>query len=197
MTFRRILHSAICGTPGGVALLATVMAGGALRPDAPFSFSELERTPKITPRQFGSLFADFRYEYSPYVQPVDEFLSNRRGDCDDYALLADHVLSHKGYHTRFVQVSLAGSDIAHAICYILENRAYLDYNNRRYEMNLERAPPTLRGIAQKVADAFEKNWTTATEYTFSYEDYRKHSRYTVVKTDPPDQDPDRRVATAP
>lgn len=173
-----------------LGLGATTQA--ALKSTDHFTLRELENAPKITPRQFGNLFEFFRYDYSPYVQPVDEFLYNQTGDCDDYALLADYVLSRKGYRTRFIQVSLAGSDISHAICYVRENKAYLDYNNRKYTMNLESAGPTLREIAEKVADSFEKNWTSATEYTFSYESYRKTSRYTVVKTDSPDQDPDHR-----
>jgi hypothetical protein len=179
----------------GLISAALLMAGAAsatLKPTDRFSLHDLERESPITPRQFGNLFGNFRYQYSPYVQPVEIFLSDRIGDCDDYALLADHILSRQGYRTRFVQVSMAGSDIAHAICYVAENKAYLDYNNRRYEMNLERSGATLREIAGKVADSFEKNWTSATEYTFSYETYRKTSRYTVVKTDPPDRDPDLR-----
>ena len=145
----------------------------------------------MTPGHFGNLFGDFRYEFCPYVLPVDDFLRDRIGDCDDYALLADHILSRQGYRTRFVQVSLAGSDRVHAVCYVTESKAYLDYNNRRYEMNLERSGATLRAIAGKVADSFEKNWTSATEYTFSYATNQKTSRYTVVKTDPPGRDPDQ------
>lgn len=146
----------------------------------------------MTPKHFGNLFEEFRFSYRPYVLPAEVFLRDRDGDCDDYALLADHILSRRGYRTRFVQVSLAGSDVAHAVCYVTESKAYLDYNNRKYEMNLERAGASLREIAAKVADSFEKNWTTATEYSFSYETYRKTARFTVVKTDPPDRDPDRR-----
>ena len=93
-----------------------------------------------------------------------------------------------------IRVAMAGSDIAHAVCYVTETKAYLDYNNRRYSVNLTRAGPTIRQIAAKVADSFEKNWTSATEYTFSYTDYRKTTRYTVVKTDPPEKDPDRQAA---
>lgn len=186
---------------GGALLAALTLlvsaAQAALKPTERFTLRELEAAPKLTPRQFGNLFDQFRYDYCPYVLPVDEFLGDRYGDCDDYALLADYVLSRKGYRTRYVQVSMAGSDIAHAICYVAENKAYLDYNNRKYEMNLERSGATLRQIAAKVADSFEKNWTSATEYTFSYETNRKTPRYTVVKTDPPDQDPDLNAGRSP
>ena len=175
-------------------LLAAGTAHGELTPASRFTVEELERAPEMTPKQFGNLFENFRYDFSPYVLPVDEFLDDRRGDCDDYAILADHVLSPKGYRTRLIRVVITGSDVAHVICYVTEKKAYLDYNNRKYFVNLERSGPSLRQIATKVADSFEKNWTSATEFTFSYATYRKTARFTVVKTDPPAQDPDRRAA---
>lgn len=174
-------------------LLTAGPAWAALKPDARFTLRELEIAPQLSPKQFANLFENFEFSYSPYVLPVEEFLNDRAGDCDDYAILADHVLSKKGFRTRIIRVALAGSDVSHAICYVTENKAYLDYNNRKYSVNLERAGPTLRQIAAKVADSFEKNWTSATEYTFSYTDYKKITRYTVVKTDPPDKDPDRQA----
>lgn len=176
----------------GVALAPAGRA--ALKPTERFHLQELERAPKMSPREFANLFEHFRYTYYPYVQRVEDFLEYRDGDCDDYAVLADHILGGKDYHTRLVRVSMAGSDIAHVICYVNENKAYLDYNNRKYTVNLERAGTSLRQIAAKVADSFEKNWTSATEFTFTYADYRKTNRYTVVKTDPPERDPDRQAA---
>jgi hypothetical protein len=177
-----------------VLFLSAVGVQAALTSTSRFTLRELEVVPTLTPKQFGNLFENFRYSYCPYVLPVEDFLNYRAGDCDDYAILADHVLSKKGFETRIIRVALAGSDVAHAICYVTENKAYLDYNNRKYSVNLERAGPTLRQIAAKVAASFEKNWTSATEYTFSYATNRKTTRFTVVKTDPPAQDPDR-VAT--
>lgn len=183
---------------GSLAAMALFFPAGpvvaALTPTSRFTLRELEIVPTLTPRQFGNLFENFRYSYSPYVLPADEFLNDRSGDCDDYAILADFVLAKKGYQTRIIRVALAGSDVAHAICYVTENKAYLDYNNRKYAVNLEKAGPTLRQIASKVASSFEKNWTSATEYTFSYDTNRKTTRFTVVKTDPPAKDPDRTAA---
>lgn len=168
-------------------------AGAALKPDARFTLKELEAAPELSPRQFANLFENFRFSFAPYVQKVDVFLGSQAGDCDDYAVLADHVLARKGHHTRIIRVAMAGSDFSHAVCYVTESKAYLDYNNRKYSLNLAKSGPTLRQIAKKVADSFEKNWTSATEYTFSYANYRKVTRYTVVKTDPPEKDPDRQA----
>jgi hypothetical protein len=177
-----------------LTLVATTTAFAALKSTARFTLRELDSAPEMSPKQFANLFEFFRYNFCPYVLPVDEFLYDQSGDCDDYAILADHVLAQKGYHTRIVRVVMAGSDVAHAICYVVEKKAYLDYNNRQYGVNLERAGPTLRQIAAKVAGSLEKNWTSATEYTFSYTDYHKVNRFTVVKTDPPERDPDLLVA---
>lgn len=174
-------------------LAVATIAPAELKPSARFTLVELEQAPELSPKQFANLFENFRFSYAPYVLPVDTFLSTQAGDCDDYAVLADHVLAKKGNHTRIIRVAMAGSDYSHAICYVTENKAYLDYNNRKYSMNLAKSGPTLRQIAAKVADSFEKNWTSATEYTFSYANYKKVTRYTVIKTDPPEKDPDRQA----
>ncbi|MDI1336564.1 MAG: hypothetical protein PSU94_10335 [Lacunisphaera sp.] len=175
------------------ALLVLTSAWGALAPSSRFGLQELEHEPDLTPGHFADLFTDFDYVYGPEVQPADFFLRNRAGDCDDYAILANHVLQLRGYKTRLIRVELVGTTISHAVCYVTEKRAYLDYNNRKYFFNLERSRPSIREIAEKVADSFAKNWTTATEYTYSYANPRKRTVCSVVKTEPPERDPDRRT----
>ncbi len=162
-----------------------------LNSESVFTLEELLEAPKLTPKQFARLFENFEYEFSPEVLPPKVFLSTRRGDCDDYAILADFVLSRKAFGTRIVRVVLVGESIAHAVCYVTESKAYLDYNNRKYFINLARSGSTLRDIATSVAASFEQNWTSATEYTYSYDLDKKTPRLTVVKTDPPERDPDR------
>ena len=90
-----------------------------------------------------------------------------------------------------IQVKFAGDRVGHAVCYVGENKAYLDYNNRKYVVNLERSGETIRQIAKKIAASFELEWTTAAEFTYNYETLRKKLTRVVVKTDPPDKDPDR------
>jgi hypothetical protein len=80
--------------------------------------------------------------------------------------------------------------VAHAVCYVTENRAYLDYNNRIYFSTLERSGPSIREIATKAADSLQANWTSASEFTYDYKEDRKHFLATVVKTEPPSNDPD-------
>lgn len=175
-----------------LCLLFAQPAAWALSPSDRFGLQELEAEPGLTPGRFADLFEEFAYDYHPYVQAPETFLRARAGDCDDYAILAHHVLGLHGYRTRLIRVELVGSAVNHVVCYVMEKRAYLDFNNRRYFLNLERSRPTIRDIANKVADSFDKNWTTATEYTYTYAHPRQRAVCTVVKTDPPDRDPDRR-----
>lgn len=151
---------------------------------------ELMDDPALTPKKFANHFEKFTYEFVDYVQNPDEFLKTRTGDCDDYACLADLVLKPKGYGTRLIHIRMVGR-IAHAVCYITENKAYLDYNNRRYSFNLERCNPSIRDIAIKVARSFEANWTSASEFSYDYKTEEKKALFTVVKTDLPGNDPDR------
>lgn len=173
-----------------LALLALALTPAA----SALTLRDLEREPNMTPKKFAGHFEDFHYDYFPYVQAPEVFLRTETGDCDDYAVMADFILRGRGYHTRIVHVSLAGSDMGHAVCYVDEDRVYLDYNNRKYFFNLTRCTPTLREIATKVARSFERNWTSASEYTYNYKEDRKRVVMTVVKTDDPAKDPDRRRA---
>ena len=155
------------------------------------TLSELRNDPKMTPKRFANLFEDFQYDEHPFdVMNPNQFLATRCGDCIDYAVLADYVLKPRGYDTRLIRVEMVGKNTGHAVCYVTENRAYLDYNNRKYFFTLAHSGPTIREIATKVADSFDANWTFAQEFTFDYETYPKRRVFTVVKTDPPMTDPD-------
>jgi hypothetical protein len=173
----------------GLALLA--VPAPALKPSDHFTLQDLERAPALTPGQFADLFEDFAYEYDPSVQPPEVFLQERRGDCDDYAILGAYILGLKGYKTRLIQVQLVGTNVDHAVCYVTDKRVYLDYNDRKYTFNLGKSRPTVRDIAEKVADSFEQNWTTAFEFTYSYAEPGKKILWVVVKTDSAARDPDR------
>jgi len=180
---------------GTLALCAAVMAlaGTPLRA---VTLNELLNDPKMTPKRFADHFADFRFDSDPFFDVINpnQFLAQRAGDCIDYAALADYVLKHHGYHTRLIRVEMAGYKAGHAICYVDDDRVYLDYNNRSYFFNLTRSKPRIREVATKVAASFRANWTFAQEFTFSYDDYLKRAVYTVVKTRPPHLDPDAKRA---
>lgn len=177
-----------------VRLLCALGVAGVLacaRLDA-LTVKELLDDPKLTPKRFANLFEDFAFELHPFdVQDPDQFLESRSGDCIDYAVLADYVLKPRGYETRLIRVEMIGANMGHAVCYVTDDRVYLDYNNRKYFLNLARSGESLREIAAKVADSFEANWTFASEFTYNYQEGVKRAVFTVVKTDPPARDPDR------
>jgi len=179
---------------GLLLLLAAVLlpSAWALRPSEHFLLGDLEKDPAMTPGHFADLFEDFDYEYFPYLLQPDDFLSRRSGNCKDYATMGSYILGRRHYRTRLIWVNLVGTRLGHVVCYVDDKRAYLDYNNRKYTFNLERSGPKIRDIAEKVADSFEQNWSTASEYTCSYDDLQAHFLRTVVKTDPPELDTARK-----
>ena len=163
-----------------LALVLPVMLSG-------ITHSVLLRDPKMNAKRFASYFEDFQYEFHSEVQPVDDFLEYQKGDCDDYAILADEVLRRRNFDTMLVHIRLAGT-VAHAVCYVEQNRAYLDYNNRKVFFTLSRSSSSPRDIATRVADSLEANWTSVSVFTYSYETGQKQMLRTIVKTDPPERD---------
>lgn len=166
-----------------VTLWLCIAATGAAAPlsaDA-VTLPELVDNPKINAKKFASYFGNFAFEFNSAIQPPDVFLARERGDCDDYAVLADFVLKKHGFGTRLIHVRLAGR-VAHAVCYVSESGAYLDYNNRAVFFTLARSSADIREIATKVANSLQGNWTTASEFVYSYDTRRKTMISTVSKT---------------
>jgi hypothetical protein len=156
-----------------------------------FTLSDLLLDAKMSPSRFAGYFTDFDYDIHPFdVQDPDVFLETRRGDCIDYAVMADYVLKQDGFTTRLIRVEMVGKNMGHAVCYVNQSTAYLDYNNRKYLFKLKHAGRRLREIATDVANSFDANWTFASEFTYTYKEDVKRAVLTVVKTDPPDTDPD-------
>jgi hypothetical protein len=166
-----------------VILWLCVAATGAAAPSAADAVTvrELTDNPKINAKKFASYFGNFAFEFSADIQPPDAFLGRERGDCDDYAVLADFVLKKHGLGTRLIHVRLAGR-VAHAVCYVNESSAYLDYNNRAVFFTLARSSSDIRDIAGKVASSLSSTWTTASEFVDSYDTRRKQMISTVSKT---------------
>ncbi len=148
---------------------------------ATVTLEELLSQSKLTPKKFASYFGDFDYEFNGPIQQPSDFLTRKKGDCDDYSVLADHVLSKHGYKTRLIHVRLTGR-VAHAVCYVEDIKAYLDFNNRSVFFTLTRSGPDIRDIASKVAQSLEASWTTASEFTYSYATRRKTMIATVSQT---------------
>lgn len=179
----------------GLTLLCS--SSSALKPTEHFRLADLENERSMSPEKFADLFQRFFYELYPKVRPPEDFLWQRAGDCDDYAVLGAHILGRKGFKTRLMQVQLTGTNVDHAVVFITDKNVYLDYNNRQLRNKLVKSDPTLRDVATLVATSFRRSWTTAFEFTYSYDEGWKKPGSVVVKTDSPDRDPDRRPASPP
>lgn len=174
----------------GLSLLS--VSSSALKPTDIFYLQDLEKERSMTPERFADLFERFFFELRPRVQPPDDFLWERTGDCDDYAVLGDYILGRKGYKTRLMQVQLTGDNVDHAVVFVADRNVYLDYNYRKARQKLVKSDPTVRDVATLVAASFKQNWTTAFEFTYSYEERWKTIGNVIVKTDSADRDADRR-----
>lgn len=148
----------------------------------PVRLEDFFETRGMTPKKFASYFSEFTYTYRETIQTPEEFLARRDGDCDDYAVLADVVLAKHGYTTRLIHVRLAGL-VAHVVCYVVEDRVYLDFNNRTFFSKTEKCAPNLRDVAAKVARSFSANWTSVSEFTC--QNGIKRIVRTIAKVDPP------------
>lgn len=174
-----------------IALSLLGVPSSAIKPTDYFRLQDLEQAPSMTPEKFAELFERFFYEFNRRVLRPEDFLWQRAGDCDDYAILSAHILGLKGYKTRLIQVQLAGDNVDHAVSYVTDRNVYLDYNNRKLRQKLVKSQPSVREVAGLVAASFEKNWTTAFEFTYTYTEPWKKPRWVIVKTDPPERDADR------
>jgi hypothetical protein len=158
-----------------LAMLAILcLTFGAARVDA-MTLTELKGDAKLTPEALLKRFAEFKFKLFDGVQPREQFLSSRTGDCDDFATLAADVLREKGYHTRLIAVFMPTQ--VHVVCVVEETKAYLDYNNRQKPQPLVSTDGTLSDIAAKVARSFHTTWRCVSEYTFN------HGAQRAVKTD--------------
>src|SRR5689334_21864797 len=86
--YGRMVHAFTLTPARRLCALVLVAALATSRLDA-LTLIDLLNDPKLTPKRFAAQFETFEYEFHPEVQPAEVFLAERRGDCDDYAILAD------------------------------------------------------------------------------------------------------------
>src|SRR5665213_888568 len=128
------------------------------------TMEELRALPHLTPVEFARYFADFEFKFHPEVQPHNQFLSHRSGDCDDYATVAADALARHGYTPRMIAIRMKGE--THVVCYIEETHSYLDYNTRKDANPLVPCSPDITAIARNVAQGFGRDWVATYEFTY-------------------------------
>jgi transglutaminase-like putative cysteine protease len=133
---------------------------------------ELRGMHNLTPENFERLFAGFQFKFHPEVQPHDQFLRTKSGDCDDFATVAAEILGSKGYTPRMIAIRMKGE--THVVCYIEEAGGYLDYNTRKDQNPLVPCSPEITAIATKVAAGFRRDWVATYEFTYDPQADVKH-----------------------
>jgi hypothetical protein len=116
----------------------------------------------LTPERFASYFHGFKFKAFERLQRTEVFLASRTGDCDDYAVLAAAILRERGYTTRLIVVFMPKE--IHVVCYVVETRSYLDFNNRRLPVRTAPSGSELAEIAEQVARSFGSNWYCVSEF---------------------------------
>lgn len=127
--------------------------------------AELESVPNLTPEKLAGYFSNFEFKFHAEVQDHETFLHSQSGDCDDYATLAAEVLTRHGYTTRLIAVRMKGE--THVVCYVKETQSYLDYNFRKEEKKTVSSDNSMTGIANKVAQSFQRDWIATYQFTYN------------------------------
>jgi hypothetical protein len=128
------------------------------------AISDLAVQKDLCPETLIRLFSGFTFELNAQRQAPEMFLQRKRGDCDDFANVANSLLSSRGYKTKLVMVMMEQQ--THIVCYVEEARGFLDFNHRADAKPIIESDGTLEDIAQKVSKDFRAPWRTAAEFTY-------------------------------
>ena len=126
------------------------------------ALSALAGQADLTPEKLIRSFAEFTFELSAQPQDAETFLQRRRGDCDDFAILASRLLTERGYQTKLVAVMMAQE--THVVCYVKEAGGFLDFNHRADAHPIMASDGSLEDVAEKVAHDFRARWQMASEF---------------------------------
>ena len=104
----------------------------------------------------------------------------------DYVILASIVLKGQDYTPRLILINMPGST-GTMFCYVNEASSYIHYNWTNAVLQLHSSRPSIRQIANALANSLSLDWTSASE--FSYSNGLGQILATVVETEPPSSDP--------
>jgi len=151
-------------------------------------------TPRAAPQNaLEAAFVPAFQWFTPTVDPSCPVRFFRVAMPYDHAVLAGNVLKSKGYQTRLIVVRLPGETL-HDVCYVGEDKAYVDCSEDRFLLALNYSGATIREIADDYGGFVSMNWTSASEFVFT--NGVRELVSTVVKTDSPSSDPPLAIAQA-
>lgn len=104
----------------------------------------------------------------------------------DYIILASIVLKGQNYTPRLILINMPGI-IRDDVCYVNEASSYIHYTWTNAALQLHSSRPSIRQIANTLANSLSLDWTSASE--FSYSNGLGQILATVVETEPPSSDP--------
>lgn len=144
-------------------------------PDRILSLQELSNQ-LITPRAIADyLWKNFIFEEDQrlfgkedYWQSPQEFLSNKKGDCEDFALFASHLLKIQG--VKSFMLNIYGSKGGHTVCAFKENGRYQAFDGSDFKKVDARS---LNELISKI----DPTWKKAAIVTYQPEDH--HAKVVV------------------
>jgi hypothetical protein len=105
---------------------------------------------------------------------------------ETYPVLADKILTGKGYATRLIMVRMPGVNF-HDACFIGSEKGFIDCRDNEGLVRFQVSDATIRKIATTVADSLQLHWTSASEFICS--NGMRVVTATVSETDSPASDP--------
>ena len=84
-------------------------------------------------------------------------------------------------------LSTCPASSATTFCYVNETTSFIHYNWTNSTLQLEGSSPSIRQIANALANSLNLDWTLASEFTYS--NGLGQLLATVVQTEPPSSDP--------
>lgn len=120
--------------------MAKAGAGAVLMVALFFSTAWAQNLPVIpasinTPQAMAGWFEqEFRYQriIPDFRQSAEELLKSKSGDCDDFAVLAQEILSGMGIKSQVLIIKFKGLADAHAICVFKEGNSYSFISNQHF-----------------------------------------------------------------
>ncbi|MGO8697767.1 MAG: hypothetical protein ACLQVY_08630 [Limisphaerales bacterium] len=84
----------------------------------------------------------------------------------DYAILGSIVLKSQGFTPRLIVVNMPGI-VCDDGCYVNESASFIHYDRINAVLQLIGSHPSIREIANTLADSLNLDWTSASEFTYA------------------------------
>ncbi|MHA1704096.1 MAG: transglutaminase-like domain-containing protein [Promethearchaeota archaeon] len=73
-----------------------------------------------------------KFKFHDYWKTPEETVKDKGGDCEDFAFLAERILTDLNYDAKVIAIKYYGSRTGHSVCIIKENNKYTLFSNQYY-----------------------------------------------------------------